>query len=130
MVLRVLIVDDDSLIRESLAAYLEDEGMEVVGVSSGEEAVRVIRDGGPIDACVIDMRLPDMDGNDAIRALHGISSRLDFLVHTGSLAYSLPRDLRDMGLSEERIFLKPLDDMAPVARALKVLKTWEPSETG
>ena len=69
----------------------------------------------------MDMRLPDMDGNAAIRVLHDLYPEMEFLIHTGSSSYSLPEDLRAMGLDDSRVYRKPLDDMAPLAAAVRTL---------
>lgn len=118
---RVLIVDDEEMIRENLMAYLEDEGIPVTAVASGEEALRCIAEGGRFAVCIMDMRLPGMDGNASIRQLHARCPRLRFIIHTGSSDYSLPSDLRGLGLSEASVYLKPLLDMAPLARAVSEL---------
>jgi PAS domain S-box-containing protein len=117
----VLIVDDDELVRENLIGYLQDEGMQVTGVASGEEAVALLRAGQRFDVCVMDMRLPGMDGNDSMRAVHAMAPGLEFLIHTGSAAYSLPADLRALGLDRSRVFFKPLQDMGPLAQAIRDL---------
>jgi CheY-like chemotaxis protein len=117
----VLIVDDDELVRENLLAYLEDEGMAVCGVPTGEEAVALLQGGRRFDVCVMDMRLPGMDGNDSLRALHALAPQMGLLVHTGSAAYSLPDDLRALGLDRRRVFHKPLQDMGPLAEAIRTL---------
>jgi CheY-like chemotaxis protein len=118
---KVLIVDDDELVRENLCAYLEDEGMQVDGVGSGEEAVARLTAGQRFDVCVMDMRLPGMDGNDSIRAVHALDPGLQFLIHTGSAAYSLPEDLGAWGRDRTRVFFKPLQDMGPLAQAIRGL---------
>jgi len=69
----------------------------------------------------MDMRLPDMDGNTAIRVFHELYPEIEFLIHTGSSSYSLPEDLRAMGLDDDRIYHKPLGDMAPLAAAVRAL---------
>lgn len=114
----VLIVDDEEMIREGLKAYLEDEGMKVVAVDSAEEAVRRVKAGQTFAVCIMDMRLPDMDGNVAIRTLHSLCPSMDFIIHTGSADYALPNDLQAIGLSYEQVYLKPLNDMAPLAAAV------------
>jgi hypothetical protein len=51
---------------------------------------------------------------------------MEFLIHTGSSSYSLPEDLRAMGLDDGRVYHKPLADMAPLAAMVRVLATaWE-----
>jgi CheY-like chemotaxis protein len=118
---RVLIVDDDDLVREGLVAYLEDEGMAARGVASGEEALALLGGGGTFDVCVMDMRLPGMDGNASIRALLDRAPGLRVLIHTGSLAYSLPLDLRFRGLHKGLVFFKPLQDLSALAVAIRRL---------
>lgn len=60
---RVLIVDDDHDIRESLAEILSDEGYAVATAPNGLEAVELLRKGSP-NPCVIllDLMMPVMDG--------------------------------------------------------------------
>lgn len=113
----VLIVDDEAMIRENLKAYLEDEGLKVVAFESVTPALGWLRAGGACRVCIMDIRLPDMDGNSAIRALRQCDPDMEFLIHTGSSSYSLPEDLRSMGLDDGRIYQKPLCDMAPLAAA-------------
>jgi len=117
----VLIVDDEEMIRENLKAYLEDEGLGVAAFESATHALRWLRDGTACRVCIMDMRLPDMDGDAAIRILHRLYPEMEFLIHTGSSSYSLPEDLRAMGLDDDRVYRKPLGDMAPLAAAVRAL---------
>jgi DNA-binding NtrC family response regulator len=119
----VLIVDDEEMIRENLKAYLEDEGLGVAAFETVAGALGWLRDSGPCSVCVMDMRLPDMDGNTAIRALHQLYPGMEFLIHTGSSSYNLPEDLRAMGLDDGRVYHKPLADMAPLAAMVRALAT-------
>ena len=113
----ILIVDDETMIRENLKAYLEDEGWRVAAFEAVAPALAWLRAGGASRVCIMDMRLPDMDGNSAIRILHQLYPDMKFLIHTGSSSYSLPEDLRAMGLDDRRVYQKPLSDMAPLAAA-------------
>ena len=58
---RILIVDDDDSLRESLELVLSAEGYEVTGAASAEEAVRQI-DASAVDVVLCDLRMPGMDG--------------------------------------------------------------------
>lgn len=111
----VLIVDDEDMIRENLKVYLEDEGLQAAAFAAVGPALAWLRAGHACPVCIMDMRLPDMDGNSAIRTLHRLYPDMAFLIHTGSSSYSLPEDLRALGLDEGRVFRKPLNDMAPLA---------------
>ena len=117
----VLIVDDEEMIRENLKAYLEDEGWRVAAFEAVAPALRWLREGTPCQICIMDMRLPDMDGNTAIRILNHLYPGIEFLIHTGSSSYSLPDDLRALGLDDDRVYQKPLNDMAPLAAAARTL---------
>ena len=117
----VLIVDDEEMIRENLKAYLEDEGWRVAAFEAVAPALRWLREGALCQICIMDMRLSDMDGNTAIRALHQMYPEMEFLIHTGSSSYSLPDDLRALGLDDDRVYQKPLNDMAPLAAAARTL---------
>lgn len=121
----VLIVDDEEMIRENLKAYLEDEGLRVMAFESVTPALGWLCEGDPCPVCIMDMRLPDMDGNSAIRILHRLYPEMEFLIHTGSSSYSLPDDLRAMGLDDDRVYQKPLSDMAPLAAAVRCLSDRE-----
>ncbi|MEO0556738.1 MAG: response regulator transcription factor [Bacteroidota bacterium] len=72
--IRVLIADDQDLVRSGLAAILgAQEGIEVVAqAANGEEAVRLARDRQP-DVCLLDIRMPILDGIEATRQLAGPS---------------------------------------------------------
>lgn len=66
---RVLVVDDDNEIRETMVEILNDEGYEAVGASDGIEALEQLRD--PADRwCLVllDLMMPNMDGR-AFRAV-------------------------------------------------------------
>jgi CheY-like chemotaxis protein len=119
MSLKVLIVDDEDSLRANLSAYLEDEGMDVTAVDSAEDALKVVRQGECFDACVMDLRLPGMDGNDAIWVLHRHCPSTKYVIHTGTAGYTPPEDLRSLGVSDEDVFVKPLDDMAAIAEAIR-----------
>jgi two-component system response regulator AtoC len=58
---RILVVDDEYLIRWTLQQNLEKEGYEVILAETGEEALEKVRDEAP-DLALLDIKLPGMDG--------------------------------------------------------------------
>lgn len=81
--IRVLITDDDALVRAGLALMLGGAStIEVVGeAGNGREAVERVKDGG-IDIVLMDLRMPVMDGIDATTALRALPEPPKVLVLT------------------------------------------------
>ncbi len=117
----VLIVDDEEDIRANVSAFLEDEGLDVEAVESGEQAIKRLEIGESYGVCVMDIRLPGLDGNRTILALHELSPQTQFVIYTGSVNYSLPHSLQTLGISEEQVFMKPLEDMGALAELVRIL---------
>lgn len=80
---RVLIADDDNLMRAGLAELLAGErDIEIVGqASTGREAVERARRLGP-DVVLMDVRMPDLDGIEATREVSRIAPRTKVLILT------------------------------------------------
>lgn len=69
---KVLIVDDEERVVQSIAGVLEDEGFRVITSRSGEEAVELFQREGP-DVTLLDIWMPGMDGIEVLKRLRGIS---------------------------------------------------------
>lgn len=65
---RVLIAEDESIIRMDLREMLEEEGYEVVEAGDGEAAVRLARETAP-HLVILDIKMPVMDGLEAARTI-------------------------------------------------------------
>ena len=68
MAKRILIVDDDQLMRRSLAFNLEQAGYDVKSAARAEDALDILR-GADFDLVLLDIGLPGMDGLDAVRII-------------------------------------------------------------
>ncbi len=88
-----LILDDEESIRQSIAAFMEDEGYLVFQAESSEEALEIVRN-HPIDDAVVDIRLPGHDGNTFMLEAKKLRPNIKFVVHTGSADYPLFRVCR------------------------------------
>lgn len=115
---KILIVDDEAGLLYSLMAFFEDENFDVKGASSGEEALEILKE-EDVDAVIVDMRLPGIDGNEVILQAKDLGSKAKFLIHTGSTDYKLPTSLIDLGYRQEHIFLKPLADLSILTETVK-----------
>ncbi len=122
--IKILVVDDESVVSTNITAFLEDEGFNVFSAASGEEALELLSEQS-VDIGIIDMRLPGIDGNTLILKAHDMRPVMKFLIHTGSTNYGLPNTLKAIGLSPRQVFRKPLPDLSVLTRAIDALITGE-----
>ncbi|WP_085656809.1 PAS domain-containing sensor histidine kinase [Pseudomonas sp. B11(2017)] len=95
--LRVLVVDDDSLVLTSTTLLLEDLGHRVIGVTSGAQALALFDQGEVIDLMITDMAMPNMTGAQLAHAVRVLKPDLPIVLATGyaerleGFAAQLPR---------------------------------------
>jgi PAS domain S-box-containing protein len=80
---RILVVDDEEIIREALARQLEEAGHSVLSAASGDEAVALLAAGEAVAALVTDFSMPGMDGLAVIRAARDIRPTLPVVLLSG-----------------------------------------------
>ena len=106
----LLILDDEKLVRESLAYYFEDHGWRVLLADTGEQALELLDHESP-DCAVVDIRLPGMNGSQFIRKAHDILPRMGFVICTGSPGYHLPSDMTALPFVSDTVTRKPIRDI-------------------
>lgn len=81
---RLLLVEDDARQRDSVVALISDEDIDITAVESGEEALALLRT-TIFDCMIIDLKLPDMQGNELLQrmAQEDIASFPPVIVYTG-----------------------------------------------
>jgi two-component system response regulator MtrA len=70
---KILVVEDDDVVREAVTLVLERAGYAVVGVADGAQALRSAREEAP-DLVVLDLMLPNIDGFGVCRELRAVST--------------------------------------------------------
>jgi two-component system response regulator PilR (NtrC family) len=80
--MRILIVDDEEVLRDVLDAVLRREGFEIVMAASGEEALSVLDGDENIDLVILDIMLPGISGIDTLRAVRISNPNLPVIVIT------------------------------------------------
>ena len=83
MPIQIVLVDDDDLYREVMAADLEDRGYAVVCFADGPALLAALQAGLAAEAALIDWSLPQMSGLDVLRALRARGSALPVAFLTG-----------------------------------------------
>lgn len=84
---KVLIVDDEERIVQSIAGVLEDEGFKVATVRSGEEAIGVFQQEEP-DITLLDIWMPGMDGIEVLKRLKWIAPDCQVIMISGHATIS------------------------------------------
>jgi len=112
--LKILIVDDENAVLMSLEAHFEDEGFEVISADSAESAIKQMS-GKQVDAAIIDLLLPGIDGIELIRRLKEKFPRIAYIIYTGSIGYKIPEDIRGMKEVSDTIFIKPVYDLNKIS---------------
>nr|WP_294555711.1 PAS domain-containing protein [uncultured Rhodopila sp.] len=80
---RLLVVDDEHVVRETLVASLEEAGFAVLAAGNGIEALALLEAGEPVDALVTDLSMPGMGGLALIGEAHARRPGLPAVLLTG-----------------------------------------------
>jgi DNA-binding NtrC family response regulator len=119
---KILVVDDEQLIRWSLEQSLKKQGYEVTTAASGEDALRVLREETP-DLMLLDIQLPGMNGMDVLEKVKDLEE--DIIVIMLTALGVLETAVKAMRMGAYDYINKPfnLDELAIVIK--KALETGE-----
>jgi two-component system response regulator MprA len=115
--MRIMVVDDDRSVRESLRRSLEFNGYEVAVANDGVEALARINQIGP-DAMIVDVMMPRLDGIETTRALRAAGNDVPILVLTARDAVSDRVDGLDAGADDYLAKPFALEELLARVRAM------------
>ncbi len=124
--MRVMVVDDEPAVRNSLERALKLEGYEVSSAENGALALRDLAISPP-DAIVLDVLMPEVDGLEVCRRLRGAGDRTPVLMLTARDAVSDRVDGLDAGADD--YLVKPFALAELLARLRALLRRNESAET-
>ena len=84
---KLLVADDEEMIREAVASYLESQGYQVFRAENGEEALNILKR-EPISLVILDLMLPDLPGEEVCVRIRK-QSRVPIIMLTAKNAETL-----------------------------------------
>jgi UDP-3-O-acyl N-acetylglucosamine deacetylase len=96
---KVLIVDDEERVVQSVKGVLEDEGFQVAAAKSGEEAIETFQRENP-DVTLLDIWLPGMDGIEVLRRFKGMAPDCQVIMISGHATISTAMAAVKLGASD------------------------------
>jgi DNA-binding response OmpR family regulator len=116
---KILLIDDDALMRRSMAYNLEKAGYKTFTAANAEDGLQTIRNSPP-DLVLLDIGLPEMDGLDAIKQIKSISSSIPVIFVTARR-----RELDEvvgLEMGADDYITKPFDEDVLLAHIKAVLR--------
>lgn len=116
--IHVLIIDDEPMLRRSIADFLSDEDRyEILQAGDGESALDLLLH-STVDICLVDLRLPGINGIEFILRAQQAHPALRFLIHTGSPEEQLPRATLQGVKGFRGALFKPLTNLMELIHAI------------
>ncbi|MDP5645644.1 SpoIIE family protein phosphatase [Pseudomonas aeruginosa] len=112
----LLIIDDDEVVRESLAAYLEDSNFKVLQALNGLQGLQIFESEQP-DLVICDLRMPHIDGLELIRRIRQTASETPIIVLSGAGVMSDAVEALRLGAAD--YLIKPLEDLAVLEHSVR-----------
>ncbi|AMV38955.1 response regulator transcription factor [Planctomyces sp. SH-PL62] len=97
---RLLLVEDEDVLRRLVHQFLELENYEVAPAADGQEAVEVYADRGPFDVVLLDLNLPRLPGVEACRQIKRMNPAQPFLVCSAAILESHFEALAALGVHD------------------------------
>lgn len=104
---KILIVDDEPLVRDVAVRTFRLHGFHIVAAESGGDAVRLSKEQGPFEVVIVDLGMPGMNGFDTARAIKEIHPRTIVILLTGWASELDVTRMREVGI--DRAVAKPFD---------------------
>lgn len=113
----ILVVEDESKIAAIVKAYLEKEGFRVTVANTGQKAISALKDG--FDLIILDLMLPDMDGEDICRTIRA-DSDVPIIMLTAKVEEE--ERIKGLGIGADDYVVKPFSPRELVARVNALLR--------
>src|SRR4051794_9987193 len=111
--MRVLLIEDEITLAQSLELMLRSARFDVVSAALGEDGLRLARE-QKFEIVLLDLNLPDMSGYDVLRALRRSQTLVPVLILSGGAGIS--EKVKGLGLGADDYVTKPFHKDEVIAR--------------
>ncbi len=115
----ILLADDEIMLRDLLAELLESNGYNVVKVSTGVEALKVLTEEIKADLLIIDYNMPEMNGLECIKKIRELKFSMPIILSSGSLSVENTFSIEEIGINS--ILSKPYEFESMLATIQKLI---------
>jgi len=113
---RLLVIDDEAMVRESMVAYLEDSGYQVEAAASGMAGLAILEQ-QEIDLILCDLRMPQLDGLQILQQVKQSNQHIPFIVVSG--AGVMDDVVQALRLGASDYLVKPIIDMVMLEHSVQ-----------
>ena len=126
---KLLVADDEEMIREAVASYLESQGYQVFRAENGEEALNILKR-EPISLVILDLMLPDLPGEEVCVRIRKPSRVPIIMLTAKNMEYDMihgldlgaddyitkPFSLKNLSARVQAVLRRSTEDLLPLAR--------------
>lgn len=126
---KLLVADDEEMIREAVASYLESQGYQVFRAENGEEALNILKR-EPISLVILDLMLPDLPGEEVCVRIRKQSCVPIIMLTAKNVEYDMihgldlgaddyitkPFSLKNLSARVQAVLRRSTEDLVPLAR--------------
>ena len=111
----ILVIDDDDVVRGSIAAYLQGSGFKTLEAGNGQQGLQIFRANAP-DLILCDLPMPVMDGLTMLTQVRQEASDIPFIVVSGAGVMTDVVEALHLGASD--FMVKPIVDLEVLEYAI------------
>lgn len=120
MMYDLLVIDDEPSILRTFTAFFSDLDMEVEKAETAASGLELLKEHS-VKICVVDVNLPDMNGLSLVKKILELQPDTQIFIHTGSYTFTIPPELVELGITEERVIEKPVRSLMALYQRFQAL---------
>lgn len=127
---RLLLIEDEALLRGLVAQFLRGAGFQVVEAGDGPEGVARFEAEGPFDLALVDLNLPGFSGAEVCRRLRQARPRQRLLICSAAITPEYEAALGRLGLGIGHFLTKPYHPESLLGHVRRLLLSEAPGPRG